>query len=163
MKYEKLPLENGCNQTGISCVMVYRFTEEKVQMPFVKHPYLYIVFYSFDGDSFKFFAREKSKEIGIDISFAISNENDLPRVYCRYGEVLVLSITFVPEKAHTAVVMQCKKKDVASASTEGASLMAMQTNAQRITLVAGGYPLFVNGKDMEVMIKNDAVWNADIN
>lgn len=39
----KLPLENGCNQTGISCVTVYRFTEEKVQMPLAPNPYLYIV------------------------------------------------------------------------------------------------------------------------
>ena len=51
-------------------------------------------------------AREKSKEIGIDISFAISDENGLPRAYRRDGEALVLSIT----------------------------------------LVAGGHPLFVNGK-----------------
>ena len=38
-------------------------------------------------------AKEKSREIGIDISFAISDENGLPRVYRRYGEALVLSIT----------------------------------------------------------------------
>lgn len=31
-------------------------------------------------------AREKSKEMGIDISFAISDENGLPRAYRRYGE-----------------------------------------------------------------------------
>lgn len=48
----------------------------------------------------------KSREIGIDISFAVSDEHGLPRVYRRYGKALVLSIT----------------------------------------LVAGGYPLFVNGK-----------------
>ena len=51
-------------------------------------------------------ALEKSREIGVDISFAVSDENGLPRVYRRYGEALALSIT----------------------------------------LVAGGYPLFVNGK-----------------
>lgn len=39
----KLPLGNGGNQSGIPFVMVYRFTEEKVQMPFVPNPYLYIV------------------------------------------------------------------------------------------------------------------------
>lgn len=43
-------------------------------------------------------AHEKSKEIGIDISFAISDENGLPRAYRRYGEALVLSITLVPER-----------------------------------------------------------------
>lgn len=91
-------------------------------------------------------ARKKSKELGIDISFAISDENGLPRVYRRYGEALVLSITLVPGKAYTAAVTGCKTKDVASAAAEGAPLMAIQTNDPRITLVAGGYPLFVSDK-----------------
>lgn len=91
-------------------------------------------------------ALEKSKEIGIDISFAVYDENGLPRVYRRYGEALVLSITLVPGKAYTAAVTQCKTKDVAAAAAEGQALMAIQTNDPRITLVAGGYPLFVNGK-----------------
>ena len=67
-------------------------------------------------------AREKSKELGIDISFA------------------------VPGKAYTAAVTQCKTKDMAAAAAEGAPLMGIQTNDPRITLVAGGYPLFVDGK-----------------
>lgn len=91
-------------------------------------------------------AREKSKEVGVDISFAIYDENGLPRAYRRYGNALVLSITLVPGKAYTAAVTQCTTKDVASAAAEGQPLMAIQTNDPRITLVAGGYPLFVNGK-----------------
>ena len=91
-------------------------------------------------------AHQKSKEIGIDISFAICDEHGLPRVYRRYGEALVLSITLVPGKAYTAAVTQCKTKEVAACSAEGGSLMAIQTNDPKITLVAGGYPLFVNGK-----------------
>lgn len=91
-------------------------------------------------------AREKSRELGFDISFAVSDEHGLPRVYRRYGEALVLSITLVPGKAYTAAVTQCKTKDVAAAAAEGASLMAIQANDPRITLVAGGYPLFVDGK-----------------
>ena len=91
-------------------------------------------------------AREKSQELGLNISFAVSDEHGLPRVYRRYGEALVLSITLVPGKAYTAAVTQCKTKDVAAAAAEGASLMAMQANDPRITLVAGGYPLFVDGK-----------------
>ena len=39
----KISLENVCSQTGISCVTVYRFTEEKVQMPLTQNPYVYIV------------------------------------------------------------------------------------------------------------------------
>lgn len=91
-------------------------------------------------------AKEKSRELGIDISFAIYDENGLPRVYRRYGEALVLSITLVPGKAYTAAVTQCKTKDVAAESAEGGSLMAIQSNDPRITLVAGGYPIFAQGK-----------------
>ena len=91
-------------------------------------------------------AKEKSREMGVDISFAVSDENGLPRVYRRYGEALVLSITLVPGKAYTAAVTQCRTKDVAEAAAEGAALMALQANDPRITLVAGGYPLFVGGR-----------------
>lgn len=45
-----------------------------------------------------------------------------------------------------AAVTQCRTKDVAACAAEGASLMAIQTNDPRITLAAGSYPLFVNGK-----------------
>ena len=90
--------------------------------------------------------REKSREMGLDISFSICDENGLPRVYRRYGEALVLSITLVPGKAYTAAVTQCKTKDVAACAAEGGSLMAIQTNDPKITLVAGGYPLFVDGR-----------------
>ena len=91
-------------------------------------------------------ARDKSRELGVDISFAVCDEHGLPRVYRRYGEALVLSITLVPGKAYTAAVTQCRTSDVAAAAAEGASLMAIQTNDPRITLVAGGYPLFAGGK-----------------
>ncbi|MGI6118587.1 MAG: heme-binding protein [Bilifractor sp.] len=43
-------------------------------------------------------------------------------------------------------VTQCKTKDVAAASAEGGDLMAIQTNDPRITLVAGGYSIFAQGK-----------------
>ena len=64
-------------------------------------------------------AREKSRETGIDISFAVCDEHGLPRVYRRFGEALVLSITLVPGKAYTAAVTQSKTKDVAACAAEG--------------------------------------------
>lgn len=85
-------------------------------------------------------AREKSSELGIDVSFAVSDEHGLPRVYRRYGQALTLSVTLVPGKAYTAAVTQCSTKDVAAAAAEGAPLMAIQTNDPRITLVAGDIP-----------------------
>lgn len=91
-------------------------------------------------------AHEKSMELGVDISFAIADRHGLPRVYRRYGDALVLSITLVPGKAYTAAVTRCRTKDVAAAAAEGAPLMGIQTNDPRITLVAGGYPLFADGR-----------------
>lgn len=88
----------------------------------------------------------KRVELCIDISFAVCDRHGLPRVYRRYGEALVLSITLVPDKAYTAAVTQCKTKDVAACAKEGGTLMAIQANDKKITLVAGGYPIFANGK-----------------
>ena len=91
-------------------------------------------------------AKEKSKQVGVDISFAVCDENGLPRVYRRFGDALVLSITLVPGKAYTAAVTQCRTKDVAQCAVEGGSLFAVQSNDPKITLVAGGYPLFHDGR-----------------
>lgn len=89
-------------------------------------------------------AFEKSKEFGIDISFAICDENGLLRYFQRFGNALVLSITLVPGKAYTSAITQSTTKDVADLSVENGPLMAIQSNDPKITLVPGGYPLFVN-------------------
>ena len=91
-------------------------------------------------------AHEKSRELGVDISFAVADRHGLPRVYRRYGDALLLGITLVPGKAYTAAVTRCTTKEVAAAAAEGAPLMGIQTADPRITLVAGGYPLFADGK-----------------
>lgn len=43
-------------------------------------------------------AREKSLELGIDISFAVVDADGLPRMFRRFGDALVLSATLVPAK-----------------------------------------------------------------
>lgn len=91
-------------------------------------------------------ALRKSEELGIDISFAVCDRHGLPRVYRHYGEALVLSITLVPAKAYTAAVTQSKTKDLVQLVAEGSALMGIHANDARITLVAGGYPLFAGGQ-----------------
>ncbi len=83
-------------------------------------------------------AHEKSKQAGVDISFAVYDKNGLPRVYRRYGEALVLSITLVPGKAYTAAVTQCKTKDVAAAAAEGASLFEPAIKRYRYGILLSG-------------------------
>ena len=91
-------------------------------------------------------ARSKSRELGFDISFAVCDESGWPRVYRRYGDALVLSVTLVPGKAYTAAVTQSKTKDVAQWAKADGSLPSIQTCDSRLVLVAGGYPLFVDGR-----------------
>lgn len=43
-------------------------------------------------------AQTKSREMGLDISFAIADSNGLPRLFRRFGNALVLSATLVPTK-----------------------------------------------------------------
>lgn len=145
------PLTEGENKTKLPYLTIYLSAQRKIDVPQTENFYIYTVL---DG-SIRLFTPsgimdyvpgQKSKEIGIDVSFAISDENGLPRAYRRYGEALVLSITLVQGKAYTAAVTQCKTKEVSACSVEGGPLMAIQTNDPKITLVAGGYPLFVNGK-----------------
>lgn len=52
----------------------------------------------------------------------------------------------MPRKAYTAAITQMPTKDLATLAKEGEALMAIQANDDKITLVAGGYPLFANGK-----------------
>ena len=87
-------------------------------------------------------AREKSLELGVDVSFAVSDENGLPRVYRRFGEALLLSITLVPGKAYTAAVTQCKTKDVAACAAEGGALILLSTiKRQRVSRNQAGISL----------------------
>lgn len=41
-------------------------------------------------------AKLKSSEMGLDISFAICDTDGLPRLFCRFGDALVLSTILVP-------------------------------------------------------------------
>lgn len=66
-------------------------------------------------------AREKSLELGIDISFAVADADGLPRMFRRFGDALVLSATLVPAKAHTAAVARLSTGELAKCAAEGNS------------------------------------------
>ena len=78
-------------------------------------------------------AQSKSREIGIDISFAIADADGLPRLYRRFGNALVLSITLVPAKAYTSAVTQISTGELAEMVVDNAPLQGIQTVDSRIT------------------------------
>lgn len=91
-------------------------------------------------------AREKSREMGLDISFAIADADGLPRLFRRFGDALVLSATLVPAKAYTSAITCTPTADLAPLAADMGNLMGMHTCDSRITLVPGGVPLVVDGK-----------------
>lgn len=97
-------------------------------------------------DALSVAALKKSKEMNLDISFAIADANGLPRLYRRFGEALVLSTILVPDKAYTSAITQTATKDLAKAAAEGGALFGINSTDKRITYVAGGFPLFYQGK-----------------
>lgn len=91
-------------------------------------------------------AKEKSREMGLNISFAIADASGLPRLFRRFGDALVLSTTLVPAKAYTSAITQTSTEELASYVADGGNLMGINTCDPRITLVPGGVPLFIDGK-----------------
>ena len=91
-------------------------------------------------------AQNKSREMGLDISFAIADADGLPRLFRRFGDALVLSATLVPDKAYTSAITQTPTEDLIPLVADGGNLMGMNTCDPRLTLVAGGGPLTVEGK-----------------
>ena len=91
-------------------------------------------------------AKEKSREMGLDISFAIADADGLIRLFRRFGDALVLSVTLVPNKAYTSAITRTPTGELMSYVADGGDLMGMNTCDKRITLVPGGLPLWVDGQ-----------------
>ena len=91
-------------------------------------------------------AQEKSRETGLDISFAVADSDGLLRRFRHFGDVLVLSATLVPAKAYTSAITQTPIGELVQYVAEGGNLMGMNTCDSCITLVPGGIPPFVDGK-----------------
>lgn len=91
-------------------------------------------------------ALQKAKEMELDISFAIADANGIPRTFQRFGEALVLSTILVPNKAYTSTITQTATKELAKVAVESGALSGIHSADRRITYVAGGFPLFYQGK-----------------
>lgn len=92
-------------------------------------------------------AQEKSRQMGLDISFAIADADGMPRLFRRFGDALPLSVTLVPAKAYTSAVTRTPTGDLGTYVADGGDLMGMNTCDRRITMVPGGIPLTV-GSDV---------------
>ena len=72
-------------------------------------------------------AKEKSRKMNLDISFAIADADGLPRLFQRFGDALVLSATLVPAKAYTAAITQTPTEELMKAVADNGDLMGIIT------------------------------------
>lgn len=86
-------------------------------------------------------AKEKSRQMGLDISFAISDADGLPRLFRRFGDALVLSTTLVPNKAYTSAITQTPTGELAPYVADGGDLMGINTWRQAYYPRAGWHTL----------------------
>ena len=91
-------------------------------------------------------AKEKSEQLGLEISFSVCDADGLPRLFRRFGGALVLSTILVPAKAFTSAVTQTPTEDLMQLVADRGNLMGINTTNDKITLVPGGMPLFRKGK-----------------
>lgn len=68
-------------------------------------------------------AQDKSRERGLDISFATADADGMPRLFRRFGNALVLSATLVPDKAYTAAITQTATEDLIPLVSDGGNLI----------------------------------------
>lgn len=72
-------------------------------------------------------AIEKSREMNLDISFAIADADGLPRLFQRFGDALVLSTILVPAKAYTSAITQTPTGELREAVSDNGDLMGINT------------------------------------
>ena len=78
-------------------------------------------------DALRRAAMEKSREMNLDISFAIADADGVPRLFQRFGDALVLSTVLVPAKAYTSAVTRTPTGNLREAVADGGDLMGMNT------------------------------------
>lgn len=91
-------------------------------------------------------AEEKSKEIGVPMCIAVTDESGNLIAFRRMDGSKILSVTLSQDKAMTAAVVRRATHEVNAACLPGQLVFGIQ-NAMggRFSTVGGGYPVIVDG------------------
>lgn len=107
-------------------------------------------------------AREESKRLGIDISFAIADEDGSLLYFKRMGDSIPISVKLVPNKAYTAAKVRTATENLISEVAQGGSLYAINTVDSQLVVISGGFPLFAQGKCVGAIGVGGGTWDQDI-
>ena len=93
-------------------------------------------------------AREESRRLGVDISFAVADASGTLCYFQRQGNALPISVQLVPGKAYTAAKLRMPTEKLTREVEPGGSLFGINSVDRRIVVIAGGFPLMVNGRSV---------------
>ena len=93
------------------------------------------------------FAEEKAREINVPMVFSVVDKGGNLILVHRMDEALLASIDIAINKAYTSAALKMATHDLTALSQPGQALYGIEnSNAGRIILFGGGYPLFDQGK-----------------
>jgi len=91
-------------------------------------------------------AKQKSRELGVDVTLAISDENGNLKFLQKLGNAILPSIEISQNKAYTAAVMRQSTSEFGQMAQVGASAFGINMTNSRLIIFGGGFPLKVGEK-----------------
>jgi cob(I)alamin adenosyltransferase len=91
-------------------------------------------------------AKNKSREMGVGVTLAVSDENGNLRFLQRFGDAILPSIEIAQKKAYTAAVLRQSTAEFGKIAQVGESAFGINVTNDKLVIFGGGFPLKVNGK-----------------
>ncbi|MDR2314418.1 MAG: heme-binding protein [Spirochaetaceae bacterium] len=91
-------------------------------------------------------AKQKSRLLGVGVSFSVCDENGNLRLLQRFGDAILPSLEISPKKAYTAAVLRQSTAEFGKIAQVGGSAFGINVTNDRLVIFGGGFPLQVKGK-----------------
>jgi len=91
-------------------------------------------------------AKKKSRELGVDVTMSISDENGNLKLLQKFGNAILPSIEISQNKAYTAAVLRQPTAEFGQIAQVGASAFGINMTNSRLIIFGGGFPLKVGEK-----------------
>ena len=86
-------------------------------------------------------AKQKSRELGVDVTLSVSDENGNLKFLQKFGDAILPSIEISQNKAYTAAVLRQTTAEFGQIAQVGASAFGINMTNSRLVIFGGGFPL----------------------
>ncbi|MDR2210612.1 MAG: heme-binding protein [Spirochaetaceae bacterium] len=93
-------------------------------------------------------AKQKSRALGVGITFSVSDENGNLRLLQRFGDAILPSLEISPKKAYTAAVLRQSTAEFGRIAQVGESAFGINVTNDKLVIFGGGFPLQIKGKTL---------------